>query len=134
MKNPNSASLNKEDSFSDEYIQNVLLRIGIPANLQGFQYTVYAEKLIKENHEYMYQVTKCLYVMIARKYNTTPGRVERAIRHAIHAGCSQNKNDFVHNLFLNSISSETGLPTNSQFLARVFYYLEAHEDEYDHKK
>lgn len=129
MENTDEISSGRTGTFSDEYIQEVLLRIGIPANLQGFQYTIYAEKLIKENPEYMYQVTKCLYVMIAQKFHTTPSRVERSIRHAIHTGCVQNKNDFVHTLFLNSISSETGIPTNAQFLARVFYYLDAHAEE-----
>lgn len=109
-------------------IQNVLLDIGIPANILGYAYIAYAEELILKNEEYLQSITKMLYVNIARKYFSTPSRVERAIRHAISVGWSHGNMDYINSLFHNSVNPRKGSPTNSQFLSRVYFYLKHKND------
>ncbi|MDD2979916.1 MAG: sporulation initiation factor Spo0A C-terminal domain-containing protein [Hespellia sp.] len=104
-------------------IHEVLLNIGIPTSLLGYPYIIYATELIDSNPEYLNAITKGLYVDIAKKYSTTPSRVERSIRHAISVGWTKGSVDFIQKMFLNSVNPERGVPTNSQFLSRLYFYL-----------
>ena len=65
------------------------------------------------------QITKCLYPQIARKFKTTPSRVERAIRHAIEVAWGRGEQDAVESIFGYTISAAKGKPTNSEFIAMI---------------
>ena len=104
-------------------IQDVLLDIGIPSSLLGFMYITYAEQLVLSDPSYMRKITKGLYQEIATKFDSTPTRVERCIRHAIEVGCTQGNVDSIYRLFKNSVNPLKGTPTNGQFIARVYYHL-----------
>ena len=114
--------------FGDAKIQDILLNIGIPANIYGFLYITYALQLLDQDPEYMYHVTKYLYVSIAKKFKTTPSSVERSIRHAISVGWLKGDIEYTNRMFKNSVNSKKGVPTNSQFLARLYYYIKNLDD------
>ncbi len=104
-------------------IHNELLKIGIPPNLLGYAYVIEAMQLILSNPSYMHLITKCLYVDIARKHNSTPQRVERAIRHAINHAWLNGNSEYIDHIFLNCVNPNKGVPTNSIFLSRMYYYI-----------
>lgn len=104
-------------------IQDVLLQIGIPANLVGFAYITRAVQLVLVDSSELQCIVKGLYVNVANDYNTTPQRVERGIRHAIEKAWSQGDIQFIQYLFRNSINPLKGTPTNTQFIARLYYYF-----------
>ncbi len=104
-------------------IQYVLLDMGISPSLLGFTYLTYAEQLISVNEEYMKQVTKNLYVDVAKAFRTTPASVERCIRHAIAAAWALGNIETSRRYFGNSIKPYRGVPTNSQFITRTYFYL-----------
>ncbi len=104
-------------------IHETLLKIGMPPNLLGYSYILYATELILLNPDYMHAITKELYVDIAVKYRSTPSRVERAIRHAISVAWSHGNLDFINKIFMYCIRPDKGVPTNSLFLSRIYYYI-----------
>ncbi len=106
-----------------EIIQEILLSIGIPPNIYGYAYITYAVELLLRDSEYQHYVTKGLYVDIASKYKTTPSRVERAIRHAINVAWLHGNTDLIHHIFRNCVRPDKGVPSNSVFLARFYYYI-----------
>ena len=106
-----------------EPIQDMLLTIGVPPNIYGYAYITYAVELLLKDSEYQHYVTKGLYVDIAKKYKTTPSRVERAIRHAISVAWLHGNTDLIHNIFRNCVRPDKGVPSNSVFLARLYYYI-----------
>ena len=107
----------------------ILLNIGIPPNLLGYEYIVHAIALILINPEYMRHITKGLYIDIASRYFTTPSKVERAIRHCINVAWTQGNLSVIHQIFKNSVNPNKGIPTNSHFLAGIYYYLVLNEQE-----
>lgn len=104
-------------------IHEILLSIGIPPNLLGYLYLVEALQLILLNPFYLSHITKGLYIDIARKYNSTPQRVERAIRHAINTAWLIGNIEYIENIFKNCVNPNKGVPTNSLFLARLYFYI-----------
>ncbi len=114
-----------EDCLS-EVIQEILLSIGVPPNIYGFAYITYAVELLLLDSEYQHYVTKGLYVDIAQRYKTTPSRVERAIRHAISVVWLHGDADLIHRIFRNCVRPDKGVPSNSVFLARLYYYAKNH--------
>ena len=76
-------------------------------------------KMVIDNVELLGAVTKELYPSIAKKYNTTPSRVERAIRHAIEGAWSRGKVDTINQLFGYTVHNTKGKPTNSEFIAMI---------------
>lgn len=103
----------------DVEVTNVLHEIGIPAHIKGYLYLREAICLVVQRLELLGGITKELYPAIAKKYNTTPSRVERAIRHAIEVAWSRGNVEAIHVLFGHTVNSERGKPTNSEFIAMV---------------
>ena len=103
----------------DVEVTNIIREIGIPAHIKGYQYLRDAIIMIISEIELLGAVTKVLYPRIAEKYNTTPSRVERAIRHAIEVAWSRGNMDMINRLFGYTIKLEKGKPTNSEFMAMV---------------
>ena len=75
--------------------------------------------MVVNNIDIINQITKQLYPEIAGKYNTTPSRVERAIRHAIEVAWGRGQSETVENIFGYTISAAKGKPTNSEFIAMI---------------
>ena len=100
-------------------ITNIIHEIGVPAHIKGYLYLREAIKMVIDNVELLGAVTKELYPSIAKKYNTTPSRVERAIRHAIEVAWSRGKMDTIDELFGYTVSTGKGKPTNSEFIALI---------------
>ena len=100
-------------------ITNIIHEIGVPAHIKGYLYLREAIKMVIENGELLGAVTKELYPSIAKKFNTTPSRVERAIRHAIEVAWSRGKVDTINQLFGYTVHNTKGKPTNSEFIAMI---------------
>jgi two-component system response regulator (stage 0 sporulation protein A) len=93
--------------------------IGVPAHIKGYQYLRDAIEMTVEDIEMLGSITKILYPTIAKKYQTTPSRVERAIRHAIEVAWNRGKMDTIDELFGYTINNGKGKPTNSEFIALI---------------
>lgn len=100
-------------------VTKVIHEIGVPAHVKGYQYLRDAIMLVIEEINYLGAVTKELYPTIAQKYDTTPSRVERAIRHAIELAWDRGDVDKINKFFGYTISGEKGKPTNSEFIAII---------------
>jgi two-component system response regulator (stage 0 sporulation protein A) len=100
-------------------ITNIIHEIGVPAHIKGYMYLREAITMVVNDMELLSAVTKELYPSIAKKYNTTASRVERAIRHAIEVAWSRGQVDTINKLFGYTIHNDKGKPTNSEFIAMV---------------
>ncbi|MFR6066255.1 MAG: sporulation transcription factor Spo0A [Eubacterium sp.] len=103
----------------DVIISDIMRQIGVPAHIKGYQYLRTAIKLCVNDSEMLASVTKLLYPSVAKMYNTTPSRVERAIRHAIEVAWDRGDVDVLSSYFGYTIQSERGKPTNSEFIAMI---------------
>ena len=114
--------VNKTD-YMEQNLENdvtqMLHEIGIPAHIKGYQYLRDAIIMSVSDKEMLASVTKILYPTIAKKHQTTPSRVERAIRHAIEVAWSRGKMDTINELFGYTVSTGKGKPTNSEFIALI---------------
>ena len=100
-------------------ISDIMRQIGVPAHIKGYQYLRTAIKLSVSDTEMLSSVTKLLYPTVAKMYNTTPSRVERAIRHAIEVAWDRGDVDVLSSYFGYTIQSQRGKPTNSEFIAMI---------------
>lgn len=109
----------KTEENLEALVTNIIHEIGVPAHIKGYQYLRDAIIMVVENIEIINQITKLLYPDIAKKYKTTPSRVERAIRHAIEVAWGRGQLDAVESIFGYTISASKGKPTNSEFIAMI---------------
>ena len=93
--------------------------IGIPAHIKGYQYLRDAIIMAVNDSDIINSITKILYPDIAKKYQTTPSRVERAIRHAIEVAWNRGNTDTLNSMFGYTINTGKGKPTNSEFIALI---------------
>lgn len=100
-------------------VTNIIHEIGVPAHIKGYQYLRDAIILAVGDVEMLNSITKILYPTIAKRHQTTPSRVERAIRHAIEVAWSRGKMDTIDELFGYTVSTGKGKPTNSEFIALI---------------
>lgn len=100
-------------------VTQMLHEIGIPAHIKGYQYLRDAIIISVGDQEMLTSVTKILYPTIAKKHDTTPSRVERAIRHAIEVAWNRGEMDTINDLFGYTVSTGKGKPTNSEFIALI---------------
>lgn len=103
----------------DVEVTNLIHQMGVPAHVRGYQYIRDAIIMVVEETSLLGAVTKELYPAIAEKYNTTPSRVERAIRHAIELAWDRGNVELMNKFFGYTIDVERGKPTNSEFIAMV---------------
>ncbi len=103
---------NKSDNTNslEVKITNIIHEIGVPAHIKGYLYLREAITMVVGDMELLSAVTKELYPNIAKQFNTTPSRVERAIRHAIEVAWSRGKVDTINSLFGYTVHTEKGKP------------------------
>ena len=100
-------------------ISEVLHQIGVPAHIKGYQYLRYSIILCTNDSSMLGSITKILYPTVAKKFSTTPSRVERAVRHAIEVAWDRGDVDVLMSYFGYTIQSDRGKPTNSEFIAMI---------------
>ena len=119
----NSAYERDKKQYTQQELENtvtsIIHEIGVPAHIKGYQYLREAIIMSVNDMDMLNSITKILYPSIAKRYDTTPSRVERAIRHAIEVAWSRGKMDFIDELFGYTISNGKGKPTNSEFIALI---------------
>lgn len=100
-------------------VTEMIHEIGVPAHIKGYQYLREAIMMSVNDAEMLNSITKILYPSIAKKFQTTPSRVERAIRHAIEVAWSRGKMETLDAMFGYTINTGKGKPTNSEFIALI---------------
>ncbi len=98
-------------------VTEMIHEIGVPAHIKGYQYLREAIMMSVGDMDTLNSITKVLYPTIAKKFQTTPSRVERAIRHAIEVAWSRGRMETLEALFGYTINTGKGKPTNSEFIA-----------------
>ena len=109
----------KNQENLEALVTNIIHEVGVPAHIKGYQYLREAIIMVVNDIDIINQITKNLYPQIAHKFNTTPSRVERAIRHAIEVAWGRGDQKTVENIFGYTISAAKGKPTNSEFIAMI---------------
>ena len=118
------------DTFSDKndaadkidmetQVTRIIHQIGVPAHIKGYQYLRTAILMTISDNDVINSVTKVLYPSVAKKYQTTTSRVERAIRHAIEVAWDRGDVDTLNSYFGYTIQNSRGKPTNSEFIAMI---------------
>ena len=110
-------------------IRKILLDLGVPDHIKGHPYLIMAIGAVVEDETLINAITKELYPGVAKKYNTTASRVERAIRHAIECGWDRGDLDVMGAYFGNTVAIDKGKPTNSEFIARISNVVRARMKE-----
>ncbi len=100
-------------------VTKVIHQIGVPAHIKGYQYLRTAIMMTVEDSDIINSVTKILYPSVAKKYQTTSSRVERAIRHAIEVAWDRGDIETLNSYFGYTIQNNRGKPTNSEFIAMI---------------
>ena len=103
----------------DERIAGLFLTIGIPAHIKGYQFLREAVKMVMDQPDMINRITKELYPGIARRFNTTASKVERAIRHAIEVAWNRGRIEVLNQVFGVNVCSLEEKPTNGEFIALV---------------
>jgi len=119
---PEEAAMNREEYMKEHLetdITKMLHELGIPAHIKGYQYLREAILLAVEDMDVINAVTKVLYPEVARRFSTTPSRVERAIRHAIEVAWDRGDLETLQKYFGYTVNSAKGKPTNSEFIAMI---------------
>ncbi len=107
----------------------IIHEIGVPAHIKGYQYLREGIILTVRNMEVINAVTKVLYPEIAKRFGTTPSRVERAIRHAIEVAWDRGDLETLQKYFGYTVNSAKGKPTNSEFIAMIADRLQLQAQE-----
>ena len=104
----------------------ILHEVGVPAHIKGYQYVREAIIIVVQNMDAINAVTKVLYPEVAKRFNTTPSRVERAIRHAIEVAWDRGDLETLQGYFGYTVNSAKGKPTNSEFIAMIADRIRLH--------
>jgi len=100
-------------------VTNIIHEIGVPAHIKGYQYLREAIIIATQDMDVINAITKVLYPQVAKTFQTTPSRVERAIRHAIEVAWDRGDLDTLQRFFGYTVSNTKGKPTNSEFIALI---------------
>lgn len=115
---PSSPAARPEPSL-EAVVTDIIHEIGVPAHIKGYQYLREAIILTINDMDVINSVTKVLYPAVAKKFGTTPSRVERAIRHAIEVAWDRGDLETLQKFFGYTVSNIKGKPTNSEFIAMI---------------
>lgn len=109
----------EEERKVEQLISHIMLDMGVPAHLKGYRYVRTAVLMAEEDMKVVGSVTKLLYPEIAKQYNTTDCKVERAIRNAIEISWERGNKETFENMFGYCVKSGKGRPTNSEYIAAI---------------
>ena len=112
MRNTGSQSI-------ENMVTGIIHEIGVPAHIKGYQYLREAIIIAVNDMDVINAITKVLYPQVAKTFQTTPSRVERAIRHAIEVAWDRGDLDTLQRFFGYTVSNTKGKPTNSEFIALI---------------
>ncbi len=111
-------------------VSELLHDLGIPSQIKGYQYLREGILMLYEQASLIGGITKEVYPEIASRYNTTPSRVERAIRHAIEVSWNRADYEVMNKIFGHSIDYDRAKPTNSEFMATLSDSLRLNHNPY----
>ena len=123
-----SASETRPEESVDERITNLFLTLGIPAHIKGYQYLREAVHMVLENHDVINRITKELYPGIARRFETSASKVERAMRHAIEVAWSRGRLDTVNRMYGYKVFDAMDKPTNGEYISCVSELIKRHRN------
>lgn len=129
-KEPQTKDIQKYQKDLETRVTDMLHEMGIPAHIKGYHYLRDAIMMAVDDMDVLNAITKILYPTVAKKYQTTSSRVERAIRHAIEVAWSRGRLDTIEELFGYTVSDGKGKPTNSECIAMIADTIQL---EYKHK-
>ena len=109
----------RQEADLEATVTDIIHEIGVPAHIKGYQYLREAIILTINDMDIINAVTKVLYPTVAKKFGTTPSRVERAIRHAIEVAWDRGDLETLQKFFGYTVSNIKGKPTNSEFIAMI---------------
>ena len=109
----------RDEPDMEAQVTRVIHQIGVPAHIKGYQYLRTAILMTIADNDIINSETKVLYPSVAKKYQTTTSRVERAIRHAIEVAWDRGDLDTLNAYFGYTIQNSRGKPTNSEFIAMI---------------
>lgn len=112
-----SEKLSVEDI--ETMVTDMIHEVGVPAHIKGYSYLRTAIILVLEDRQLIESITKLLYPTVAKRFNTSASRVERAIRHAIEVAWDRGDTDTLNSIFGFTINQSKGKPTNSEFIAMI---------------
>lgn len=116
-------SQHDDDTDLECAVTEIIHQVGIPAHIKGYHYLRTAIMLSVNNDEMINCITKLLYPTVAKRYQTTSSRVERAIRHAIEIAWDRGDIDVLTRIFSYTVHTTKGKPTNSEFIALIADHL-----------
>ena len=119
-ENRRTTMAHRTDKASIEsMVTGIIHEIGVPAHIKGYQYLREAIIIAVNDMDVINAITKVLYPQVAKTFQTTPSRVERAIRHAIEVAWDRGDLDTLQRFFGYTVSNTKGKPTNSEFIALI---------------
>ena len=113
------ASRKPDKTSIETMVTGIIHEIGVPAHIKGYQYLREAIIIAVNDMDVINAITKVLYPQVAKTFQTTPSRVERAIRHAIEVAWDRGDLDTLQRFFGYTVSNTKGKPTNSEFIALI---------------
>ena len=114
-----AAQAQRREADLEALVTEIIHEIGVPAHIKGYQYLREAIILTIKDMDIINAVTKVLYPEVAKRFSTTPSRVERAIRHAIEVAWDRGDIEVLQKYFGYTVSNIKGKPTNSEFIAMI---------------
>ena len=114
-----TSSRRSEKTSIESLVTGIIHEIGVPAHIKGYQYLREAIIIAVNDMDVINAITKVLYPQVAKTFQTTPSRVERAIRHAIEVAWDRGDLDTLQRFFGYTVSNTKGKPTNSEFIALI---------------
>lgn len=117
--NGNIVKISNPEADLEMTVSEIMHELGVPAHIKGYQYLRYAIVRSVNDPDMLNSVTKVLYPTVAKKFETTSSRVERAIRHAIEVAWDRGDIDVLSAYFGYTIQTSRGKPTNSEFIAMI---------------
>ena len=122
---------NKNELYADKKVSHevqmrvtdLLHTLGVPSQIKGYQYLREGILMLYQSTGLIGGITKEVYPEIAKKYRTTPSRVERSIRHMIEKTWNQGSIEEIDHIFGSTVAPEKGKPTNSEFMAGICEYI-----------
>lgn len=119
ISNPSKEINFINDTQLELMVTEIIHEIGVPAHIKGYHYLRHSIIMVIKDAKVINAVTKLLYPSVAKYFNTTSSRVERAIRHAIEVAWDRGNIDVLNSYFGYTIQNERGKPTNSEFIAMI---------------